>query len=177
MQHYGMPTRLLDWSENAMTALCFAVFGAVAREMIEEHAVVWLLDPGKWNKTGNTNISRPLSVDEHNAKVYSPLPQSDRMVEDVVWPLAIHGMHNSPRLTIQQGAFVVFAPGVPKGMELHIRDLPNIKDDQSILRSIVIDKNAIKEIFLDLKRLGYTQSGLYPDLEGLSADIKKEFGY
>lgn len=177
MQHYGMPTRLLDWSENAMTALCFSIFGAVAHSDIDEHAVVWLLDPGQWNKTGNTNIARPQSVDEHDVKVYSPIPQADRMVEDVVWPLAIFGMHNSPRISIQQGAFVVFAPGISKGMESHIKELSNFKIEQSILRSIIIDKDAIKEIFLDLKRLGYTQSGLYPDLEGLSADIKKEFGY
>lgn len=41
MQHYGSPTRLLDWSEGAMIGLYFAV-----RESRGCHAAaVWMLDP------------------------------------------------------------------------------------------------------------------------------------
>src|SRR5438105_3548784 len=40
MQHYGVPTRLLDWSEGGLLALQFALISNPAR-----NAAVWVLDP------------------------------------------------------------------------------------------------------------------------------------
>ncbi|MGA9698130.1 MAG: FRG domain-containing protein, partial [Acinetobacter sp.] len=39
MQHYGVPTRLLDWSESPLVALYFAVQGHK-----EEDGALWILD-------------------------------------------------------------------------------------------------------------------------------------
>jgi hypothetical protein len=47
MQHYGVPTRLLDWSENAFFALYFAL--AAAERDRAPDAAVWVLDPARWN--------------------------------------------------------------------------------------------------------------------------------
>ncbi|RYZ89187.1 MAG: FRG domain-containing protein, partial [Moraxellaceae bacterium] len=155
MQHYGTPTRLLDWSENAMTALCFSLFGA-AKEP-SEHAVVWLLHPQTWNNIGNSNHTHALSVDEHGAGPYSPLPSTNQHVP-ASWPLAIYGMHNSPRIVRQQGTFVIFAPANTTSMEAHA--LERGESAKNALMAIQIDKEAIPDMVKQLHRLGFAHSSL-----------------
>lgn len=176
MQHYGTPTRMLDWSENALIALCFAVFGASADKDSSEDAVVWILDPEKWNGIGNNNHAGALSVDEHGARPYAPLPSSDQHVPSV-WPLAIFGMHNSPRIVTQQGTFVIFAPGKVESMEMHATSPSHLLSGPLALKSIQISRVSIDAMAGALRRLGYGHSTLYPDLHGLATDLKKEFGY
>lgn len=45
MQHYGLPTRLLDWSESPLVALYFAL-----SSQEDKDAAVWALNPMKLNK-------------------------------------------------------------------------------------------------------------------------------
>ena len=53
MQHYGVPTRLLDWSESPLTALYFAVSDINN----ETDSALWMLKPIELNKKANIKTS------------------------------------------------------------------------------------------------------------------------
>jgi hypothetical protein len=74
MQHYGVPTRLLDWSENALFALYFAL-SAAEQKGYPTDAAVWILDPAVWNREvvpGMKSPGNPVCVGDAVLGDYEP---------------------------------------------------------------------------------------------------------
>ena len=114
MQHYGVPTRLLDWTENPLIALHFALMGASMRPTksgkpaFASNAAVWVLDPVEWNRHALRHVSFEggvLTPDDEVLKGYRPIPKFAGMHNQ---PVALYGAHNSARIVAQQGVFTIF---------------------------------------------------------------------
>ena len=60
MQHYSVPTTFMDWSEDALTSLYFALepFFDSKKEMPEEDAVVYIFSPCLYNRARSQIIDR-----------------------------------------------------------------------------------------------------------------------
>jgi hypothetical protein len=177
MQHYGVPTRLLDWTENPMIALFFALTSTKKDPTTGKHiqdAAVWALSPRLWNVKVFAHVSYdrgPLSVSDRLLKAYAPL--SDDAEEPPALPAAIFGIHNSPRIVAQRGVFTIFGSNITPMESLFITEM---FDDNALVK-YVIPSGAIGLLLQKLLATGYTESMIFPGLDGLAMETKRLFGF
>ena len=175
MQHYGVPTRLLDWSENPFIAFYFAVMGAArddAGKYVED-AAVWVLDPKAWNQHTLKDQSYKggvLSSDDNSLSAYRELHNHNDMPNA---PLAMYGSHNSQRIVAQRGVFTVFGKSVTP-METMFK---TGKYPPEALAKVVLKSAKIKTLREQILGYGITESVVMPDLDGLAREIRRQFGY
>lgn len=174
MQHYGIPTRLLDWSESPFVALYFALSSCKReKNKVKSDVAVWMLDPFAWNKSALADISFTggiLDPKKEQVKSYSPNSELD---ERKNLPIMIHGTHNSARIVAQRGMFALFGKSM-QSMENSFLE-PNFAP--ATLQKIVIPKGSVDEISTSLFRKGVSDSTVYPDVFGLSLELRRSFGF
>jgi hypothetical protein len=174
MQHFGMATRLLDWTEGALIALYFAVRHNVGNE----DAAVWALDPYKLNKNKRV-IGKdwviPMSAtgvkwDVYVEKVQKWLPTRFTNMRGLpLKPVAVWPTHVVRRISSQHSCFT-----------LHGRDevgLDGLLDEKNpCLVKIVIRGSKVDDIKKDLRICGINESTIFPDLDGLGRSINARWG-
>jgi FRG domain-containing protein len=171
MQHYGVPTRLLDWSENAFYALYFALSGAAERGFTTD-AAVWVMDPAGWNRATFPTMQAPgnaLCVGEAALDPYEPGRKLEEMGDGAA---ALWGLYNNPRITAQRGVFTVLGRSKSSLQDLfEAQGLP-----QSALVCLRLPKSILGELNDQVRLLGFRESMIYPDLGGLATEIRVEHG-
>lgn len=171
MQHYGVPTRLMDWSRDAFVALFFSIDRALANT--GDDAVVWVLSPTKLNEAFSFySFVKPGYIPNIDEKPINALFGPNGNALEIKKPAAVVGPINNPRILAQRGVFTVFP---------HIKDIVplNMFDDASdYLFKISIAAESISFIKEQLTRYGITRFSLFPDLcnitEEVNLQIKRE---
>lgn len=171
MQHYGVPTRLLDWTENPFVAIYFAM--SPLKISPDKDAALWLCDPVKWNSYVMSSYSGKKGILDQSSRFLSQyLPEA--VVDDVPNdPIMMYGTYNSPRIVAQRGGFALFG-NLPGPMEKIHKDGGFAPE---CLQKVTIRKEYVPDIRASLLRKGFTESVVFPDLDGLSKEIRREFGF
>ena len=159
-QHWGLPTRLLDWS----TSLLVATFFAVELQTGERRdAAVWALNAFNMNEHfGNDRLQ--YAIDSHTAAKYVE-PAFYFQHEEPGGYLGVLALEHDRRIHAQQGTFTIHS----------CRDcLEQSAGSERWLRKVVIPAGAVDRIRRELRVLGVSRSSLFPDLAALAAQIKAD---
>lgn len=162
MQHYGLPTRLLDWSRSPLVAAFFATQSHQpnSQERTASDACIWALAPGVLNeKQGVEPLLYPLNANKLKALIRPALKGIDR-TDKVVAAMAVE---TNPRMQMQQGAFTVHASEVP---------LNRMTNCQDWLRKFMIPAESVSTMAWELEIMGFRLGDLFPDLGSLANELK-----
>lgn len=133
-QHYGIRTRLLDWTRDFRTALYFACAGKKAND--SENGAVWCIDAEWLQVIKRKNVDRSeelatcisnMNMDNHDEK-YRLLSQ---MQDDSI-PLSFHvsPYYSNQNLNAQKGVLSIWRHNLVKNTTLTIdTDLRRIRED------------------------------------------------
>lgn len=162
MQHYGIPTRLLDWSESPLVALYFALL----KSEDDFDAVIWALKPTELNKLSNIKNKFEEfyipSFEDEEVQAYDMKSVMNARVE--LNPLAVIATRNNPRIQAQMGVFTI-----------HSYEKVSIENigEQSHVIKYIIKKDAKKNMLKQLELLGITEFQLFPELDRINSIMKK----
>lgn len=154
MQHHGLPTRLLDWTDSFAVALFFAL-----REG-KGNPCVWVLDPYLLNETlsGDLALYGLRDIDGDYETLFI---DKDKKLSAPVVVAAPN--RNHPRAHSQKSLFTIHS------------DASTSLDviAPKAVRKIEIPSDAIPGAKKFLLLAGISEASLFPDLDGLAREIRR----
>lgn len=173
-QHYGLPTRLLDWTHSPLVGLHFATTERKLERMDDHDCMVWRIDiqelysllPDNYQAVVNKNQSTIFSVDMLG-QITKSLEQYDKDMSDksmiIIEPPSIN------QRIVNQYSFFSLVP-------MEMTDIEGFLDKYTNNTvKYVIDKSLRWRIRDMLDQLNMSERIVYPGLEGLSKWIARHY--
>lgn len=164
-QHYGIPTRLLDWTQDIFVALYFAASGALKikgnHQKESKYMVIWALNS---TLVDTFKYKKPLKI---------IIPQ----------------YNSNPNLCAQKGLFTLWQVKIPikkyfiidtnvlinrTPLDTLISNETEFKEIYGVLYKILIPKSEAKNLYDYLRHLGYDASRLFPGYSGIRQCIEED---
>ncbi|APF23163.1 FRG domain-containing protein [Clostridium butyricum] len=176
-QHYGIPTRLQDWSESPLVSLFFGTSNSKNLND-DDYIIIWCLNPLELNSktrqivmdsTNNTYIPN-ISLDANQESALGHIERyygTDTRIDESAFPIAIRTFKINPRIEAQKGVFLIY-PRTRKS-------LIEFEDADKYLVKFIIKKELAEELEELLCMWKINNYQLFPEISSIALDVIKNY--
>lgn len=181
-QHYGVPTRLLDFTENPLVALYFCCQQMDSKEGYV--SIIHFFNFMQWsifNDDSSTLSVNDLISHIVNDQIFHGSSQIEKMK---VRPIIITPTYIDNRMSAQSSKFMLWGSN-NYALEEMIREnnymIPFSEgsklgnENERFFTKIYIDENAKKSIMKELQLMNVTEKTIFPGLDGIGRYIERTY--
>jgi hypothetical protein len=158
-QHYGLPTRLLDWTQNAAVALFFACY-----EKPKVDGLLIILNPIELNQAVDPRLPRILDAERDADFIQPYLRLGGRISSRGKRTIALNPTWNTERIALQHGCFTLHGS---RKFELDSRQA-------SSLSYVPILREHKESLLNELERVGIGEMFIFPEPEHVCSYLRRK---
>lgn len=147
-QHFGLQTRLLDWSSNPLVALWFACSN---KFKFDQNSFVYVFQGGEEMQIDIEKEENPFDI--ISTKILKPQINNERIIAQAGW-FTIHGYTST---------------------EQQFLSLETTLQSNALIKAFEINKSAKIDVLRKLSIFGINNRTLFPDLSGLSSHLNWKY--
>lgn len=181
MQHYGIPTRLIDITTNPLVALYFACQGNPDKD-----GVVFIFEEDVEYDINDEKIVATFSYLKNNGTIqdFEKLLNKENVIynerttiETILNKkyILINPKLNNPRIIAQHGLFLCCSNNSGQGNLDNLTPINKRSFQIEASKRIIISKEAKLRLLKELEFLGIKKSVLFPELENHADELKEKF--
>lgn len=159
MQHYGLPTRLLDWTQSPLIALYFAV---AEEDQKERDGMVWGLHPTLLNQH-NAGQKKIIHTNSRDAQTLVKDAFDNKSKHDKNISLAIVSRQIDLRQMVQLAECTIHGSS---------KSLQEYEDAEKYLVGISVPSKSKQYFRQAIDLLGISEATIFPDLDHLAKELQ-----